>query len=146
MQKRQRTQIHVGQRFGRLTVQALRPAVFKCDCGQLVTNRMPYAVVHSNNPSCGCLRRSYTSKLRTASPNFVPIRILPGDEDRKAQFARWIVQCKRCHATLTVSNAQLCTPKKARYGCRACYLNRTPQWLDDEVRTQVHDHAPKTED
>jgi hypothetical protein len=110
----------VGERFGALVVETVRPTTFRCDCGKVVEKRMPYAVYTSKHPSCGCKRVAYKSEKRTNSPNYELVG-LANDAD-KVTYMRWRVRCRKCGAELTVSNGQLLVSRKNRYGCRICLM------------------------
>ena len=111
----------VGERYGMLVVLTAKPATFRCDCGNTVTNRTPYMVRVLGTVSCGC--RQYHLKAnglerRRTSPNYELIAEEP--TPGKAAQKRWRVRCRKCQAERTVADGTLKDRALNPGGCRAC--------------------------
>jgi len=110
-----------GERYGMLVVLTAKPATFRCDCGNTVTNRTPYMVRVLGTVSCGCRQYHLTQTgmdRRRTSPNYELIDEEP--TSGKAAHKRWRVRCRRCSAELTVADGTIKDRVVNPNGCRAC--------------------------
>jgi len=119
--------LEIGERYGMLVVVLTKPATFRCDCGELVTNRTPYAVKVLGTVSCGCRQyhlKPHGMRTRKTSPNYELIAEEP-TEGKSAQ-KRWRVRCRRCQAELTVADGTLKDRVPNVRGCRLCPKDEEP--------------------
>ena len=108
--------VHVGERFGRLTVTSVRPFLMLCDCGTMVRDRVAHHVTRNRLRSCGCLKREKTEVPHT-SFRWSEIRCVNPDE--KVHFQRFDVTCVQCNRPSVVCYASVTSTKETR-GCKLC--------------------------
>ena len=86
-------ELSIGQRFGHLLVTEVRPGlVMLCDCGTLVTNRVPSHVVASRLKSCGCLRKANKKAVGTKVGDWEIVDLL--QDGPNAHMRQWSIRCK----------------------------------------------------
>jgi hypothetical protein len=88
-----RYELEIGQRFGKLLVTQVRPALLMvCDCGAEVAGRVPSHVVISRLKSCGCLRRATKKTVGYQHNDWTLIELL--QDGSNAYMRQWSLRCK----------------------------------------------------
>ena len=115
-------ELSVGDRFGLLVVTKVRPGlVMQCDCGTLVTNRVPSHVVTSRLKSCGCLRMSKKKKVGDKLGDWELVELIQNGSN--AYMRQWSLRCK-CGFMSSKWEADL---KPGITACISCRRNEQKQ-------------------
>jgi hypothetical protein len=115
-------ELAVGARYGMLVVTQTRPGlVMRCDCGVVVTNRVPSHVITSRLKSCGCLRKANKKKAGDQHNSWTLVELL--QDGANAYMRRWSCRC-RCGFMSSKWEADL---KPAVTACVTCRRNEQRQ-------------------
>ena len=123
--------MNIGDRFGRLTVDAILPKYrvsAKCDCGAQTTARK-YELLRGDTRSCGCLKRE-VDKTRWPTRHGFASRAQKRD-NYAPEYRCWMAMRSRC------SNPK--TQFFYRYGGRGIRVD--PRW--DDYAQFLRDMGPK---